>query len=45
MKMFMAIIKPFKLDVLREALTCIGIEGLTVREVKGYGRLKVQKEI
>lgn len=45
MKMVMAIIKPFKLDDVREALTGIGIEGLTVSEVKGYGRQKGQTEI
>ena len=45
MKMVMAIIKPFKLDDVREALTGLGIEGLTVSEVKGYGRQKGQTEI
>lgn len=45
MKMVVAIIKPFKLDDVREALTGIGIEGLTVSEVKGYGRQKGQTEI
>ena len=45
MKMVLAIIKPFKLDDVREALTSIGIEGLTVSEVKGYGRQKGQTEI
>ncbi len=45
MKMVVAIIKPFKLDDVREALTSIGIEGLTVSEVKGYGRQKGQTEI
>ncbi|MDZ7713003.1 MAG: P-II family nitrogen regulator [Rhodovibrio sp.] len=45
MKMVMAIIKPFKLDEVREALTALGIEGLTVSEVKGYGRQKGQTEI
>ncbi len=38
MKIVMAIIKPFKLDEVREALTAVGIQGLTVTEVKGYGR-------
>jgi nitrogen regulatory protein P-II 2 len=38
MKLVMAIIKPFKLDEVREALTGVGVEGLTVSEVKGYGR-------
>ncbi|MGB6087788.1 P-II family nitrogen regulator [Parvibaculum sp.] len=45
MKLVMAIIKPFKLDDVREALTAIGIQGLTVSEVKGYGRQKGQTEI
>jgi nitrogen regulatory protein P-II 2 len=45
MKMLVAIIKPFKLDDVREALTGLGIEGLTVSEVKGYGRQKGQTEI
>lgn len=45
MKLIMAIVKPFKLDDVREALTSLGIEGLTVSEVKGYGRQKGQTEI
>ena len=45
MKIVMAVIKPFKLDEVREALTAIGIEGLTVTEVKGYGRQKGHTEI
>lgn len=45
MKMVMAIIKPFKLDDVREALTALGVEGLTVTEVKGFGRQKGQTEI
>ena len=45
MKMIIAIIKPFKLDAVREALTSEGIEGLTVTEVKGFGRQKGQTEI
>jgi nitrogen regulatory protein P-II 2 len=45
MKIVMAIIKPFKLDEVREALTTIGIQGLTVTEVKGYGRQKGHTEI
>ncbi len=45
MKLVMAIIKPFKLDDVREALTGLGIEGLTVSEVKGFGRQKGQTEI
>ncbi|MGE4219145.1 MAG: P-II family nitrogen regulator [Alphaproteobacteria bacterium] len=45
MKMVMAIIKPFKLDDVRESLGGIGVQGLTVSEVKGYGRQKGQTEI
>ena len=45
MKMIMAVIKPFKLDEVREALTTLGIQGLTVSEVKGFGRQKGQTEI
>jgi nitrogen regulatory protein P-II 2 len=45
MKMVMAIIKPFKLDDVREALTALGVQGLTVTEVKGFGRQKGQTEI
>lgn len=45
MKLIMAIIKPFKLDEVREALTRLGIEGMTVTEVKGYGRQKGHTEI
>ena len=45
MKLVVAIIKPFKLDDVREALTSLGVEGLTVSEVKGYGRQKGQTEI
>ncbi|MDA1308740.1 MAG: P-II family nitrogen regulator [Proteobacteria bacterium] len=45
MKLVMAIIKPFKLDEVREALTGLGIQGLTVSEVKGFGRQKGQTEI
>jgi nitrogen regulatory protein P-II 2 len=45
MKIVMAIIKPFKLDEVREALTQLGIQGLTVTEVKGYGRQKGHTEI
>jgi nitrogen regulatory protein P-II 2 len=41
----MAVIKPFKLDEVREALTSVGIQGLTVTEVKGYGRQKGHTEI
>lgn len=45
MKLITAVIKPFRLDAVREALTDLGIEGLTVTEVKGYGRQKGQTEI
>ena len=45
MKLVMAIIKPFKLDEVRDALTGIGVQGLTVTEVKGYGRQKGHTEI
>ena len=45
MKMITAIIKPFKLDDVREALSDIGIKGLTVSEVKGFGRQKGHTEL
>lgn len=45
MKKIEAIIKPFKLDEVKAALTDIGIQGMTVSEVKGYGRQKGHKEI
>ena len=45
MKLVTAIIKPFKLDEVRQALTNIGIHGMTVTEVKGYGRQKGHTEI
>jgi nitrogen regulatory protein P-II 2 len=45
MKLIMAIIKPFKLDEVREALLPLGVQGLTVSEVKGFGRQKGQTEI
>ncbi len=45
MKLIMAIIKPFKLDEVREALSGLGIAGMTVSEVKGFGRQKGQTEI
>lgn len=45
MKLIMAIVKPFKLDDVREALVAAGVEGLTVSEVKGYGRQRGQTEI
>jgi nitrogen regulatory protein P-II 2 len=43
--MIIAIIKPFKLDDVRDALTSAGVQGMTVAEVKGYGRQKGHKEI
>ena len=45
MKTVMAIIKPFKLDEVRDALTELGVHGMTVTEVKGYGRQKGHTEI
>jgi nitrogen regulatory protein P-II 2 len=45
MKLVIAIIKPFKLEEVRDALTAIGVNGLTVTEVKGYGRQKGHTEI
>ncbi|MBK6726930.1 MAG: P-II family nitrogen regulator [Xanthomonadales bacterium] len=45
MKMIMAIIKPFKLDDVREALAEIGVQGITVTEVKGFGRQKGHTEL
>jgi nitrogen regulatory protein P-II 2 len=45
MKLVVAIVKPFKLDDVREALTPLGVQGLTVTEVKGFGRQKGQTEI
>ena len=45
MKLIMAIIKPFKLEEVRDALTNIGVHGMTVTEVKGYGRQKGHTEI
>ena len=45
MKLVTAIIKPFKLDDVREALTSLGVQGLTVSEVKGFGRQKGHTEI
>lgn len=44
MKLISAIIKPFKLDEVREALLAVGIEGMTVSEVKGFGRQRAQNE-
>ena len=43
--MIVAVIKPFKLDEVREALTAVGVQGMTVSEVKGFGRQKGQTEI
>ncbi len=45
MKMVMAIIKPFKLDDVREALADVGVSGITVTEVKGFGRQKGHTEL
>jgi nitrogen regulatory protein P-II 2 len=45
MKLVVAIIKPFKLDEVRQALTAIGVTGMTVTEVKGYGRQKGHTEV
>jgi len=44
-KLVIAVIKPFKLDEVRDALTAIGVHGMTVSEVKGYGRQKGHMEI
>jgi len=45
MKLIIAIIQPYRIDSVREALTEVGVEGLTVSEVRGYGRQRGQKEI
>ena len=45
MKLIIAIIQPYRIDAVREALTEVGVEGLTVSEVRGYGRQRGQKEI
>jgi nitrogen regulatory protein P-II 2 len=45
MKLVIAVIKPFKLEEVRDALTALGVSGLTVSEVKGYGRQKGHTEI
>jgi nitrogen regulatory protein P-II 2 len=45
MKLIVAIIKPFKLDEVREALSSLGVQGMTVTEVKGFGRQKGHTEI
>jgi nitrogen regulatory protein P-II 2 len=44
-KLILAVVKPFKLDEVREALTALGVTGMTVTEVKGFGRQKGQTEI
>ena len=45
MKLITAVIKPFKLDAVKEALTAVGVEGMTVTEVKGFGRQKGHTEV
>jgi len=45
MKMITAIVKPFKLDDVREALSAVGVQGITVTEVKGFGRQKGHTEL
>ncbi len=45
MKMIMAVIKPFRLDPVRDAVSALGVQGLTTTEVKGFGRQKGQTEI
>lgn len=45
MKMIIAILKPYKLEAVRDALTAIGVQGMTATEVKGFGRQKGQTEI
>ena len=45
MKFIVAVIKPFKLDAVRDGLTALGVQGMTVSEVKGFGRQKGQTEI
>jgi nitrogen regulatory protein P-II 2 len=45
MKLIIAIIKPFKLEEVRDALTAVGVQGMTITEVKGYGRQTGHKEI
>ena len=45
MKLIIAIIRPFKLDEVREALSAIGVQGITVTEVKGFGRQKGHTEL
>lgn len=45
LKLIIAVVKPFKLDEVREALTALGVSGMTVTEVKGFGRQKGQTEV
>jgi nitrogen regulatory protein P-II 2 len=45
MKLVIAIIKPFKLEVVRDALLAVGVQGMTITEVKGYGRQKGHTEV
>jgi len=45
MKMIMAVVQPYKLEAVREALSAIGVDGMTASEVKGYGRQKGHTEI
>jgi nitrogen regulatory protein P-II 2 len=45
LKLIVAVVKPFKLDDVREALTALGVTGMTVTEVKGFGRQKGQTEV
>ena len=45
MKLVIAVVKPFRLDAVREALTAAGVEGMTISEVKGFGRQKGQTEV
>ena len=45
MRLIIAVIKPFKLDEVRDALTALGVHGMTITEVKGYGRQKGHKEV
>jgi nitrogen regulatory protein P-II 2 len=45
MKLVIAVIKPFKLDAVRDALSAVGVQGMTVSDVRGFGRQKGQTEI
>ena len=45
MKLIIAVVKPFRLEAVREALTAVGAEGMTISEVKGFGRQKGQTEV